>query len=127
MSAGKRPISSMCPSIITDSSGKAKLVIVASGGTKITSAVASVIIRHLWFNEDIKKAIDAPRVHHQYSPDEVVYEDNFPEAILERLSKMGHKLKLLKGRGAIVMAVSSDNNNIFANSDYRKGGDVDGV
>ena len=124
---GKRPFSSMCPTIVTDSSGDVKLVIGASGGTKITTAVAFVMIRHLFFDEDIKKAIDAQRLHHQLSPDNIIFEDKFPEDILDGLSKLGHKLTPLKGRGAVVMAISSKNKKLFANSDYRKGGDVDGI
>lgn len=47
---GKRPLSSMSPSIIVDSSGNAKLVIGASGGTKITTAIASVSSYYFVFN-----------------------------------------------------------------------------
>ncbi len=127
LSAGKRPLSSMCPSIITDSSGKVKLVLGSSGGMKITTAVATVAIRHLWLNENLKQAIDAPRIHHQLSPDEIVYENNFPNNVLKELKNLGHKTKLLEGRGAVVMGLSLTDNKIYANSDYRKGGDVDGV
>ena len=127
LNPGKRPLSSMCPAIVVDGSGKVKLVIGASGGTKITTAVAQVIIRNLLFGDDIKRAIDAQRLHHQFSPDHIVFEDKFPEEVLDGLSKLGHKLTQLKGRGAVVMAIASDNKKFYANSDYRKGGDVDGL
>lgn len=126
--AGKRPLSSMCPSIFVDQSGNVRLVIGASGGTKITTSVATVAIRHLWLNETIKEAIDWPRIHHQLFPNEIVYETNFPNDILLGLKALGHQIKDLgTERGAVVMAVSRDNNAIYANSDFRKGGDVDGI
>ncbi|CAG2167074.1 unnamed protein product [Oppiella nova] len=123
---GKRPLSSMCPTIVTDSKGRVRLVIGGAGGTKITTGVAFVMLRHLWFEEDIKKAIDAHRLHHQFSPDHIVYEKEFSEQILNGLSKLGHKLSELKGRGSVIMAISADHK-LSANSDYRKGGDVDGL
>lgn len=123
---GKRPMSSMCPTIITDSSGNVRLVIGGAGGMKITTATALVIIRNLWFGEDIKAAIDAQRVHHQLSPDHIVFEDKFPENILKGLTQKGHKITPLKGRGAVIMGIASNKKKLFANSDYRKGGDVDG-
>lgn len=71
---GKRAMSSMSPTIITDTRGNVKLVIGSAGGTKITTAVAMVIMRVLWFDQDIKQAIDAPRIHHQLVPNEIEYE-----------------------------------------------------
>ena len=99
-----------------------------SGGPKITTAVASVAIRNLWFGEDIKRAIDGQRLHHQLFPDKIVYEKCFPKQILCNLESKGHHLERLKDsdRGAIIMAISKVNGRLFANSDYRKGGTVDG-
>ena len=126
----KKPLSSMAPSIFTDqNTGKVKLVIGGAGGTKITTGIAVVAIRHLWFGEDIKKAIDAPRIHHQLFPDEINYEDNFPKDILNGLAQLGHKLFRHRDddMSSYIMAISSDGNHLYANSDYRKGGDVDGI
>jgi len=125
---GKRPLSSMCPSVFLDHLGNVRLVIGASGGTKITTSVAAVAIKHLWLNQTIKEAIDWPRIHHQLIPNEIVYESDFPTDILSGLKRLGHNLTDLgTERGAIVMAVSRVNDVIYANSDYRKGGDVDGI
>ncbi len=106
-----------------------RLVIGGSGGPKITTATAFVAIRHLWMAEDIKTAIDAPRIHHQLFPDKIVYESNFPQNILNNLKEKGHQIEELpKGeRGAVIMAITRNNGKIYANSDYRKGGTVDGV
>jgi gamma-glutamyltranspeptidase / glutathione hydrolase / leukotriene-C4 hydrolase len=126
----KHPLSSMSPSIFTDQNGNIRLVIGASGGTQIPTSIALVSIRHLWFNQTIKEAIDAPRIHHQLIPNEAVYERNFRKDVLMGLKQLGHQLRELgtDQRGAIVMAVSGDGmKQLSANSDYRKGGDVDGL
>ena len=126
----KKPLSSMCPSVFTDQkTGDVRLVIGGSGGTKITTTIALVAIRHLWFGENIKEAIDAPRIHHQLFPDKINYEKNFPKELLDGLAKLGHTLERQgdNERGAIIMAISSDGNKLYANSDWRKGGEVDGI
>lgn len=126
---GKRPLSSMVPSVFVDNqTGDVRMITGASGGTKITTAVASVSIRHLWLKEDIKSSIDAPRIHHQLFPNKIVYESSFPKGTLELLKVLGHELQDLgNDRGAIVQGITRNSNGtIFANSDYRKGGAVDG-
>ncbi len=57
---GKRPLSSMSPSVFADlKRGEAVLVAGAAGGTKITTAVAQAAIRNLWLREGVKQAVDA--------------------------------------------------------------------
>lgn len=70
----KRSLSSMSPIIITDKNSNVKLVIGASGGTKIITGIASAIIRTLWFEQNIKEVVDAARIHHQLEPMTIEYE-----------------------------------------------------
>ncbi|XP_041979054.1 glutathione hydrolase 1 proenzyme-like isoform X2 [Aricia agestis] len=124
---GKRPQSSMCPSIIVDKDGNVRLVIGAAGGTKITTAVALVAIRKLWFGETVKEAIDHPRFHHQLIPMTINYEFGLTHDILDGLRSKGHNTTRYRDRGSIVCALYKNKTAIYANSDFRKGGDVAGM
>ncbi|XP_047991871.1 glutathione hydrolase 1 proenzyme-like isoform X1 [Leguminivora glycinivorella] len=123
---GKRPLSSMSPSIISDAVGNAKMVLGASGGTKITTAVALVAIRKLWFQQTIKEAVDEARIHHQLLPMQVEYEFGITEGIVNGLKAKGHVMTRYRGRGSIVCALYRNKTAIYANADFRKGGDVSG-
>ncbi|XP_037041227.1 scoloptoxin SSD14-like isoform X2 [Bradysia coprophila] len=87
---GKQPLSSMCPTIVLDKNGDAKLVIGSAGGTRITSAVAYVTISQLLFNEPLPKTIREKRFHHQLAPMYIQYESGFNETILRQLKERGH-------------------------------------
>ncbi|XP_045536408.1 glutathione hydrolase 1 proenzyme isoform X3 [Papilio machaon] len=124
---GKRPMSSMSPSIIVDKGGNAKLVIGASGGTKITTAVALVAMRKLWFRQTIKQAVDEARLHHQIFPMNAQYEYGIPQDIIKGLRAKGHGMERYPGRGSIICAMYRNRTGIYANADFRKGGDVAGI
>ncbi|XP_054722278.1 scoloptoxin SSD20-like [Uloborus diversus] len=125
---GKRPMSSMCPAIVVDSDGDVRLAVGANGGTQITTSVAQAIVRNLFLKEDIKKTIDAPRFHHQLLPNYIEYETLFPQSTLEDLRKMGHKTHVLGSKmvGILMGIARGEDGLLYANSDYRKGGNVDG-
>lgn len=90
---GKRAMSSMTPTIVTDTDGDVKLIIGSAGGSKIISSVAWVIARVLWFGDDIKQAIDAPRFHHQLVPNIIEYEYG-----ILKVNKILKLLPLIKGK-----------------------------
>ncbi|CAH0715406.1 unnamed protein product, partial [Brenthis ino] len=124
---GKRPLSSMSPCIIVDKNGNAKMVIGASGGTKIVTAISLVTMRKLWFDQSIKEAVDEPRIHHQIFPMNVEYEFGVTGDIVEGLRRKGHGMVRYRNRGSIVCALYRNKTAIFANADFRKGGDVSGM
>lgn len=129
---GKRPLSSMTPSIFVDSQNRVRLVVGASGGTHITTGVASTSLNHLFLGQNLKEAVDKRRIHHQYIPNEIVHEANFRPDLIASLRARNHSIRPLTGRSSIVMALANQpdeygRNQITANSDARKGGSVDGV
>jgi gamma-glutamyltranspeptidase/glutathione hydrolase/leukotriene-C4 hydrolase len=77
--AFKRPLSSQSPIIIVDRNNNVRLVIGASGGSRILSGVAQAAIKVLWMGHNLKQAIDAKRVHHQLEPNHVELEKGFNE------------------------------------------------
>ncbi|XP_057374003.1 glutathione hydrolase 1 proenzyme-like [Daphnia carinata] len=127
---GKRPMSSMTPTVIVNSTtGRVRLVIGGAGGTKITTATAYSIIRNLWFGETIKEAIDSKRMHHQLFPMSLEYEKGFPARIVSDMMTRGHSVtSKLHGDGAVVCGIAVEIDGlVYANSDWRKSGDVDGI
>jgi gamma-glutamyltranspeptidase/glutathione hydrolase len=88
---GKRPLSSMSPTIILKD-GKPVLVTGTPGGSRIISAVLQVVVNVLDYKMDVAAAVAAPRVHHQWMPDEVRVERGFPQETLDALKARGHRV-----------------------------------
>ena len=92
--SNKRPLSSMTPTIILKN-GKLFLVIGTEGGSTIISQMLQVIVNVIDHGMNIQRAINAPRIHHQWMPDIVRYEPHaLPDDVLIALRKKGHKLKI---------------------------------
>lgn len=88
---GKRPLSSMSPTIVLKN-GKPVLVTGTPGGSRIISAVLQIVVDVLDYKMDIAAAVAAPRVHHQWMPDEVRVERGFPQETLDALKAKGHQV-----------------------------------
>ena len=71
---GKRPLSSMTPTIVMRKDGTPWFAVGARGGPRIISAVMQTVINVIDFDMNIQQAIDAPRIHHQWLPDEIFWE-----------------------------------------------------
>jgi gamma-glutamyltranspeptidase / glutathione hydrolase len=88
---GKRPLSSVSPTIILKD-GKPVLVTGSPGGSRIISTVLQVIVNVLDYHMDVAAAVAAPRLHHQWLPDEVRIERGFSEETLAELKAKGHRI-----------------------------------
>jgi len=88
---GKRPLSSMSPTIVLKD-GKVVLVTGSPGGSRIISTVLQVIVNVLDYHMDVAAAVAAPRLHHQWMPDDVKVEPGFPDDVLAALRARGHKV-----------------------------------
>jgi gamma-glutamyltranspeptidase / glutathione hydrolase len=87
----RRPLSSMTPTIMLKD-GKPFLITGSPGGSRIISTVLQVIVNVIDFNLAIDQAVSAPRVHHQWQPDELFVEPGISPEILEGLVKRGYKV-----------------------------------
>ncbi|MFL6817496.1 MAG: gamma-glutamyltransferase [Bradyrhizobium sp.] len=88
---GKRPLSSMSPTIVLKDN-RPVLVTGSPGGSRIISTVLQVIVNVLDYGMEVAAAVAAPRVHHQWLPDEVRIERGFEEDTLAALRERGHHL-----------------------------------
>jgi gamma-glutamyltranspeptidase / glutathione hydrolase len=88
---GKRPLSSMSPTIVLKD-GKPVLVTGTPGGSRIISAVLQIVVNVLDYRMDVAAAVAAPRVHHQWMPDVVRVEHGFPDDVLNELKAKGHQV-----------------------------------
>lgn len=125
---GKRPLSSMSPTLVLKD-GKPILSLGAAGGPTIISQTLHNLVYVIDMKLSIREAIAAPRLHHQWQPDEVSIEAAFGDELIRNLESLGHKLKL---RGAIGLGVSQGvmwdeaNKSFQAASDPRVPGLADG-
>ena len=117
---GKRPLSSMTPTIVVKD-GQPVLLLGASGGPRIITSVLNVMIDVLDYEMPLDEAIEAVRVHHQWMPNEV-YFDRRPSWKLSRaLSRRGHDLSRVRKTGN-VQAIQIRDGELIGASDPRKGG-----
>jgi gamma-glutamyltranspeptidase/glutathione hydrolase len=88
----KRPLSSMTPTIVLRKDGSLWFALGARGGPRIITAVLQSVINVIDHDMDIQAAIDAPRIHHQWLPDELIYEPIGMSTDTRRaLENLGHK------------------------------------
>jgi gamma-glutamyltranspeptidase/glutathione hydrolase len=89
---GKRPVSSMTPTIVTRD-GQSEIVLGTPGGPTIVTATAQALLYMIDFDWNPRDAVDAPRIHHQWMPDVLYLERGFPGDVIQGLASRGHRLE----------------------------------
>ncbi|MCA1648703.1 MAG: gamma-glutamyltransferase [Acidobacteria bacterium] len=97
----KRMVSSMTPTIVTRS-GKSFLVVGSPGGPRIITTVLQVILNVIDHGMNVQEAVDAPRFHHQWLPDELRLErQGFPADVVNALNALGHQTSIQPDMGDV--------------------------
>lgn len=121
IAGGKRPLSSMSPTILARH-GRPVAVLGSPGGKTIINTVLRVVTGVIDFGLAPIDAVDLPRIHHQWMPDELRLEEGFPAETLAALAAMGHRLAPARVQGdAHVVWVGADGQRL-AVADLRRVG-----
>ncbi|KAJ3968897.1 gamma-glutamyltranspeptidase-domain-containing protein [Lentinula raphanica] len=125
--AGKRPLSSMCPTIVETADGSPYIAIGASGGPTIFPAVFQTLINIIDYELDPSEAIEFGRLHNQLKPEGTYADETYRADILEALSRRRHHIEVLdiyRNGSSCVQAVMRDpmSGRFLGASDSRKNG-----
>lgn len=121
---GEQPPSSASPAVFTSQSKT--LVIGSTGGSMITTGIASTVMNHLWFGKNLKEAIDAPVIFVN-SKNQPLFEGKFDKNVIEGLKAFGHKYDPTERKFFnVVNAVEKEGDCVCAVSDARKKGKAAG-
>lgn len=115
---GKRMLSSMTPTIVLRN-GKPFMVVGTPGGTTIITSVLQSIVNVIDFGLSPADAVNKPKFHHQWLPDEVYVEKEFPKEVRTTLQQMGYTIKEREAIGRTEMIVVAPNGSITAVADKR--------
>lgn len=125
---GKRPLSSMTPTIVAKD-GKPFLVLGSPGSSKIITTVANVLMGVITYGMNIQEAVDAPRFHNQWLPDVLYVERWFSPDTVGDLQKMGYHVQVGLRDGsagywseAECIAIDAKTGERLGASDYRSNG-----
>lgn len=115
---GKRMLSSMTPTIVLKK-GKPYIIVGTPGGTTIPTSVYQSIVNTIDFKLSPNMAVNAPKFHHQWLPESVSVEKNFPETTISDLEKMNYKIERISQIGRTEMIVADEKGNIVGVADGR--------
>jgi gamma-glutamyltranspeptidase/glutathione hydrolase len=117
---GKRPLSSMTPTIILED-GHLRYVLGSPGGGRIISTVGNIFLSASEGGLNIQEAVDAPRFHHQYLPDILYLEPGFSPDTVAALRAMGYTVTLSRGHWSDgeCIAVDPSTGDLLGGQDHR--------
>ena len=111
-------LSSMSPTLVLKDN-KPYIIVGTPGGTTIPTSVIQTLINLIDFKLSPMEANNSPKFHHQWLPDVVAVEKDFPQALQDRLISMGYTLRLLDSIGRTELIVIDANGAIQAIADIR--------
>lgn len=114
----KRMLSSMTPTIVLKN-GKPYMVVGTPGGTTIPTSVYQSIVNVIDFKLNVNMSVNSPKFHHQWLPETVAFEKNFPETTIKDLEKLGYKAERVNQLGRTEMILIDENGTINAVADGR--------
>jgi gamma-glutamyltranspeptidase/glutathione hydrolase len=117
---GKRMLSSMTPTIVLKD-GLPYLVVGTPGGTTIPTSVFQSLVNILEFDISAEDAVNKPKFHHQWLPDEVFVENDFPTSVIDELKVMGYKItkRPTIGRTELIRITNDHGRKVSAIADKR--------
>lgn len=116
--AGKRMLSSMTPTILLKNNYP-YLVVGTPGGTTIPTSVFQTIVNIVDFGMSTTDAVNKPKFHHQWLPDEIMVERTFPQTVIDSLEKMGYKVSKRGSIGRTDVIKVNPNKTLEAVGDMR--------
>ncbi|MEN1679285.1 MAG: gamma-glutamyltransferase [Planctomycetota bacterium] len=119
---GKRPLSSMSPTIVLGAGGEPAFTIGAAGGPKIITCVLRGIVDMVDRGMTPSETLAQPRYHHQWRPDRLSFERTMPPAMVESLRAKGHELAVLPSAGTTQLIAADAGAGFLAESDPRVDG-----
>ena len=123
---GKRPLSSMSPTIVLDDKDQPVLTIGAAGGPKIITQVIQGIIRFIDYGQSVDEAVASPRIHHQWRPNQLGVEERAPRQWADALADRGHSVRTLPSAGVTQAIARQPNGKLVGVSDPRIPGKTSG-
>lgn len=114
----KRMLSSMTPTIVLKN-GKPYMVVGTPGGTTIPTSVYQSIVNVVDFKLNANMSVNAPKFHHQWLPETVAFEKNFPETTITDMEKLGYKAEKWGQIGRTEMILIDEEGTIHAVADGR--------
>jgi gamma-glutamyltranspeptidase/glutathione hydrolase len=122
---GKRPLSSMTPTVVTRG-GKAEAVLGGSGGPLIITGTLQVLLNSIVFGMDAASSVAAPRLHHQWMPPVLVLEAPLGAESGDALRRIGHRIVDGRNLGAVQLVRRAAGGRLEGAADPRKGGEAAG-
>jgi gamma-glutamyltranspeptidase/glutathione hydrolase len=118
---GKRPLSSMTPTVVLRDD-EVVAVAGASGGPFIISGTVQALLNALVFGQDAEAAVATSRIHHQWLPPVLMVEAGIEPATRQTLQRLGHRLVQVPGISAVQLALRRSDGTLEGAADPRKGG-----